>query len=66
MQLVEAEEWLRGERSGANFFRSTAAEPHEREAALARADAAMTEQAYWIVRAHREGLVAERRAEEAP
>lgn len=57
MQLIEAQEWLRGERSMANEYRSAPGEWVDRESALARADAAMTEQAYWIVRAHREGLV---------
>lgn len=56
MMFQEAVEWIQGKRSMANLFRSMDAPMHEREAALARADAAMTEQAYWIVRAASENL----------
>lgn len=39
----------------ANYFRSLNAA--KREVWLAQADAAMTEQAYWIAKAHDEGLI---------
>lgn len=58
MSLDEARAWLRGERSMANFFRGSGDDPLVSEVALAQADAAMTQQAYWIVKAHDEGLVA--------
>jgi hypothetical protein len=55
MKLDEAIAWLAGERSMTNII------PHDpRETWLiriAQADAAMTKQAYWIARAHKEGLI---------
>ena len=52
MKLDEAWEWLAGERSSWN----THAGHPDGHVTAAREDAAHTEQAYWIVRAHREGF----------
>lgn len=52
MRLEEALAWLRGERSGTNYLPVT----EDRNVTVACYDAAMTQQAYWIVRAHKEGL----------
>lgn len=49
MTLEEAIAWLKGERSYVNLMGWSEN--------TARTDAALTEQAYWIVRAHREGLL---------
>lgn len=55
MRYDEAQAWLRGERSTINTaWGETIGDAQER---ATRQDAAMTEQAYWIVRAHKEGLV---------
>ena len=55
MNYEQALEWLRGERSLTNIVPE-----YPRETWLVRiaeADAAATQQAYWIVRAYKEGLV---------
>ena len=55
MNYDEALAWLKGERSMINIVPS-----HPREtwvARIAEADAATTQQAYWIVKAHKEGLL---------
>lgn len=55
MDYDEACAWLRGERSMTNIV---ANEPFETlEVRIAQADAAMTQQAYWVAKAHAEGLV---------
>ena len=55
MDLDEAREWLSGNRSLRNFIPS---DPQGAwQAIVAEADAAMIQQAYWIARAHKEGLV---------
>jgi len=55
MDLEEAREWLNGSRSMCNLV---AQHPFESwQVRIAQADAAMVKQAYWIVRAHKEGLV---------
>ncbi len=52
MNLKEAQEWLVGNRSTVN---SVPQDPYETwEVRIAQADAARTQQAYWIVRAHNE------------
>lgn len=52
----EAQEWLCGERSMTNII---AHDPFETwQVRISQADAAMMEQAYWVLRAHKEGLVA--------
>jgi len=56
MTYEEAMAWLRGERSTWSTLAYMQAEGH---VLSARADAANTEQAYWIVRAHHEGLLDE-------
>ena len=55
MTYEEALEWLRGLRSTINY--TDAPTPQESRVNAAKQDASMTEQAYWIVRAHKEGLV---------
>ena len=55
MTLDEALAWLRGERSLTNIVPQ---HPHETWLVrIAEADAAATQQAYWIARAHAEGLL---------
>ena len=48
MDYKEALEWLKGERSLCNIM------PYETQQAVAEADAACTQKAYWIVKAHHE------------
>ena len=55
MDNEEAQAWLRGERSTINY--TQAPTPEDSRINSAKKDASMTEQAYWIVRAHKEGLV---------
>ncbi len=55
MDYEEAIEWLNGKRSMTN---TVPQEPWETwEVRIAQADAAMVQQAYWIVKAHKEGLI---------
>ena len=56
MRYEEALAWLRGERSTINYRKTIDPESDVR---VAQEDAALTEQAYWIVRAHKEGLLAD-------
>lgn len=52
MQIEEALEWLDGKRSMTNMIPQ---HPFETwQGRIAEADAAMTQQAYWIVKAHME------------
>ena len=55
MKYEEGLAWLNDERSTVNMLQ----QPNDEQShvRVAQADAAMTEQAYWIVRAHKEGLV---------
>ena len=54
MSIDEAYEWLKGNRSMTNVIPD---EPRETWVVrVAQADAALTQQAYWIVKAHKEGL----------
>ncbi len=55
MNYEEALAWLRGERSTLNY--TQAPTPEDSRINSAKQDASMTEQAYWIVRAHNEGLI---------
>ena len=55
MNYEEALEWLRGERSTINY--TQAPTPEDSRINAAKKDASMTEQAYWIVRAHNENLL---------
>ncbi len=57
MSNEEALAWLRGERSTVNYAGGES--PWDSQERATRMDAAMTEQAYWIVRAHKENLVTE-------
>lgn len=55
MTYEEALAWLRGERSICNQVPQYPIETLQER--IARADAAMTEQAYWTIRAYKEGLI---------
>ena len=55
MNLEEALAWLKGARSTVNYAGGET--PWEAQERACRMDAAATEQAYWVVRAHKEGLV---------
>ncbi len=55
MTIEEAREWLKGERSMSNTFHYIESVDH---VLCAQADAAMTQQAYWMVKAHDDGLEA--------
>lgn len=55
MTYEEALEWLQGKRSMTNCVSQ---DPYPTwQGRIAEADAAMTQQAYWIVRAHKEKLI---------
>lgn len=58
MSHAEALAWLNGERSMCNIIQSNADTNGPWIVQTAQADAAMTEQAYWIAKAHAEGIVA--------
>ena len=54
MNREEAMDWLKGTRSTTNYMPR---EPFETyEIRIAQADAALTQQAYWIVKAYSENL----------
>ena len=57
MDYDEAQAWLRGERSMVNMIDRNLYDTWE--VRIAQADAAMVCQSYWIVKAHKEGLVDE-------
>jgi len=57
MNLEEAKKWLRGECSMLNIIQSNADTNGPWLVHTAQADAAKTEQAYWVVKAYEEGLV---------
>ena len=54
MDIKEAQAWLYGERSMINSIPCNPIETWQSR--IAEADAAMLQQAYWIVRAHSENL----------
>ena len=55
MSISEAKEWLLGNRSHTNII---PADPHETWIVRTeQADAATMQQAYWVVRAHKEGIL---------
>lgn len=56
MDLEEALAWLRGERSLTNMIPQHPLETWQ--VRIAEADAGATQQAYWTVKAYREGLLA--------
>lgn len=59
MNLNEASAWIKGERSNANIVPQ---EPYDTwQVRVAQADAASVQQAYFVLRAHREGLLNETR-----
>ncbi len=55
MKYEEALAWLNGERSTVNYAGGES--PWDSQERATRMDTALTEQAYWIVRAHNEGLI---------
>ncbi len=57
MKYKEAIEWLSGNRSMTNIVPQAPRETWQ--ARIAEADAAMTQQAYWIAKAHNDGLLPE-------
>lgn len=57
MKYEEALAWLRGERSMVNIIQTTGEGNGPWLIQTAEADAALTQQAYWIVKAHNEGLL---------
>jgi len=61
MNIEQAKKWLKGEQSTTNYMPQ---EPTETWLVrIAQADAALAQQAYWIVKAHQEGLI---KTEEKP
>ena len=52
MDISEAKAWLEGDRSMINQIQQHPSETWE--VRIAQADAAMTQQAYWIVKAYKE------------
>ena len=64
MEPDEAIAWLRGERSTCN---TTPRDPFETwQVRTTRADAAMMQQAYWVLKAHKDGLIPENAEGVAP
>lgn len=57
MTYEEAVAWLRGQRSMCNIIQSDANSNGQWLVQTAQADAAMTQQAYWIVKAWSENIV---------
>ena len=57
MKLTEALAWLKGERSSTNLVNRGIDDSWM--VVEAKLDAAMMERAYWVVRAHHEGLLCE-------
>lgn len=57
MNYEEALEWLQGKRSMINGISSS--DPDLWQVRTAQADAEMTEQAYWIVMAHKKNYLAQ-------
>ena len=57
MDYNEALEWIKGERSLTDFMQQYAMDMGECQVRIAQADAAMIQQAYWVLRAHKEELV---------
>ena len=55
MTIQEAVEWLHGERSTGNLIPSV--DPGTWQVQTAQADAAMIQQAYWVIKAYKEGLI---------
>ena len=58
----EAREWLSGNRSMCNSLSS--GDPDMWQVRTVQADAAMMEQAYWVLRAYKEGLLDDRERSE--
>ena len=56
MDYIEANAWLKGERSMRNLFVHNEYLEGDANVLTAQADAAMTQQAYWIARAKSEKL----------
>jgi hypothetical protein len=58
MTNEEAREWLKGDRSLCNSIGSS--DPDRWQVLIAQADAAMMEQAYWFLKADKEGLLGDK------
>jgi len=58
MNREEAIAWLKGERSTTNYIPRDPFETYE--ARISQADAALTQQAYWIMKAYSENLYLEK------
>jgi len=56
MDYIEANEWLKGERSTCSMFMALCENNETANVMMAQADAAMCQQAYWMVRAKNEKL----------
>ena len=56
MDYEESLAWLKGERSMCNLFLTMCDKNENANLITAQADAAMCQQAYWVVRAHKENL----------
>jgi hypothetical protein len=55
MNIIEAKAWIEGLRSMCNNIPQ---DPFETwQVRIAQADAAMIEAAYWVLRAHKDGLI---------
>ena len=59
MDYKEATEWMKGNRSTCNTFFGNMQENVQAELLTAQTDSAMVQQAYWILRAHKEQLFKE-------
>ena len=57
MTVEEAREWIEGNRSMTNIIPSNDFETWQLR--IAQADAAMIQQAYYVLKAHKEGLLKE-------
>jgi hypothetical protein len=56
MTVEEAKAWLRGERSMINLFMETCTENENANLMTTQADAAMMQQAYWVLMADKADL----------
>ena len=57
MTVQEARAWLNGERSMINLFMETCSENENANLVTAQADAAMMQQAYWVLMAEKNNLL---------
>jgi hypothetical protein len=57
MEYEEAIEWLKGKRSTCNLYYESAGADENAELLSTQADAAMMQQAYFVLKAHSENLI---------